>query len=377
MPGTLFITGATGFLGRELLKRFLVRDPDLKVAALVRGTDRENADRRLRDLLGEVFGAGAAAFAGRTRAVLGDNSLDRLGIDDDEYASLRREVTHVVHGAASVRFDLPLDEARAQNVKGSQGVLDLADAVKATTGRAPRIDYIGTCYVAGDRTDRALESELEKGQGFRNSYEQTKLESERHVRDRQGDLPIAIHRPSIIVGDSRTGQTSSFNVVYWPIRVYALGWWDLLIGNVEAPIDVVPVDWVADAIHYLSGREDSLGGCYHLAAGPEKSVSVGTMAELASRYFKKPPPRVITPDRFWSEIQPEMAKRMKGAMKQLVETGAQYMPYFAQNPLFDVTEQRRALAEAGLEVPDVHRYFTQLFDYCVKTGWGRRPLPAE
>jgi len=375
MPGTLFITGATGFLGRELLKRYLERDPDLRVVALVRGTDESNAGRRLAELLDEVFGDREVDFAPRVEAVLGDNAEPSLGIAPATYDRLVSEVTHVVHGAASVRFDLPVDEARKQNVRGSEGILDLADAVRARTGTAPRIDYIGTCYVAGDRRDRVMEHELEWGQGFRNTYEQTKYESERHMRSRQRDLPIAIHRPSIIVGDSRTGQTSSFNVVYWPIRVYALGWWDLLIGDPSAPIDIVPVDWVADAIHHLSGRDETLGGCFHLAAGPEKCVTVGTMAGLASFYFKKPAPRVVSPDMFWNELQPEMVKRVRGAMKQLVETGVQYMPYFAQNPLFDTARARDALRDSGLAVPDVHRYFTQLFDYCVRTDWGRKPLP--
>ncbi len=375
MSTSLFLTGATGFLGRELLKRTLERDATATVHCLVRAQDEAQAGRRLSALLNEVWGDRAADFAPRAKAVFGDASEPRFGLSEGAWDGLSGEISHILHGAASVRFDLPLDEARKNNVTGSLSVLELADSTKARQGRAPRVDYIGTSYVAGDRLGRVLETELSMGQGFRNTYEQTKWESEGHMRERWGDLPIAVHRPSIIVGDSQTGQTSSFNVVYWPIRIYAKGWWDLLIGNPSAPIDVVPVNWVADAILHLQKSDSTLGKCFHLAAGPDHCVTVGTMAELASQYFKKPPPRVVSPETFWSELQPEMAKKLRGAMKQLVETGVQYMPYFAQNPIFDVTFSQAALLDAGLEVPDVHRYFAQLFDYCVKTDWGRRPLP--
>ena len=123
----------------------------------------------------------------------------------------------MIHCAATVRFDHSLDEARRINVEGTRRVLDFA----AAAPRLRSLAYVGTAYVAGDRTGLVRENELDAGQSFRNTYEQTKAEAEALVRSRLGSLPGVILRPSIIVGDSRTGVTSSFKMLYWPLKIYA------------------------------------------------------------------------------------------------------------------------------------------------------------
>ena len=104
---------------------------------------------------------------------------------------------------------------------------------------------MGTAYVAGERTGLVREDELAVGQSYRNTYEQTKAEAEALVRSRLGSLPGVILRPSIIVGDSRTGVTSSFKMMYWPLKIYARGLWRTVPGYPDAVLDIVPVDFVA------------------------------------------------------------------------------------------------------------------------------------
>ena len=119
--------------------------------------------------------------------------------------------------------------------------------------------YVGTAYVAGERTDLVRESELAVGQSYRNTYEQTKAEAEALVRSRLGSLPGVILRPSIIVGDSRTGVTSSFKMMYWPLKIYARRLWRTVPGYPDAVLDIVPVDFVAAAVARLAFDEAALG----------------------------------------------------------------------------------------------------------------------
>ena len=120
----------------------------------------------------------------------------------------------MIHCAATVRFDHSLDEARHINVEGTRRVLDFAAGARQLRSLA----YVGTAYVAGERSDLVRENELAVGQRYRNTYEQTKAEAEALVRSHLGSLPGVILRPSIIVGDSRTGVTSSFKMMYWPLE---------------------------------------------------------------------------------------------------------------------------------------------------------------
>ena len=271
-----------------------------------------------------------------------------------------------------MRFDLKLDEARKHNVDGTTRMLDLALRA-AELGGLERFAYVGTCYVAGDRTDVVKAEELDVGQGFRNSYEQTKLESEKLVRAHMDRLSIAIFRPSIIVGDSRTGETSSFNVIYWPVRVYARGWWPFFIGNPDAPADVVPINFVCDAMLHILDQDDCAGNCYPLAAGVDGCSTNGEMMKLAAHHFDQPLPEIIRPEEFTDEYRIEMYNRLSASQRAIIGQGIQYLPYMSQNPFFDNTPTLEALAGTDLRPPRVDEYFANLFDFAKRTDWGRRP----
>src|SRR5437763_10977260 len=130
-------------------------------------------------------------------------------------------------------------------------MLNFADEANARGGLA-RFAYVSTAYVAGTHPGEFHEDELAVGQDFRNAYEQSKFEAEQLVRARADRLPVQIFRPSIIVGERASGWTSSFNVLYTPLKAFARGRLPLLPADPEAPVDVVPVDYVADAIFTLA-----------------------------------------------------------------------------------------------------------------------------
>ena len=180
---------------------------------------------------------------------------------------------------------------RQINVEGTRRVLEFAERAQARGGLR-RLSYISTAYVAGEHAGRFNEDDLDVGQRFRNAYEQSKFEAERLVGGAR--LPVTVLRPSIVVGERDSGWTQSFNVLYWPLRAFSRGAYVALPARGDAPVDVVPVDYVADAIFALSQAPEAEGSTYHLTAG-SNATSVGELVELAAAYFRRPAPRLISP----------------------------------------------------------------------------------
>lgn len=374
MAERFVITGATGFLGREVLKRLVGRLAEARFALLVREREEESAGDRVRGLVDELFEpAEREAVRHRIEVHEADLTLDRFGLTEAAYGSLVEGTTHVVHSAATVRFDHPLETARRINVGGTKGVLDLAREVRRG-GSLKSFTYIGTAFVAGTRTGIVREDELDVGQGFHNTYERTKCEAEKLVRAAMDDLPTVIARPSIIVGDSRTGITTSFKTLYWPLKVYAKHRWRTVPGHPDAVIDVVPVDFVADAVAHLALSDKAIGRCVHLCAGPEGSATIGEIGEFASAFFGLKPPRFFDPAFFLAVLRPFLYVTVWGQRRRVLRNGKFYLPYFRMKVAYDTAHARALLEPSGIRAPKVTAYLEKLFRYCIESDWGKRPV---
>lgn len=374
----MLLTGATGFVGGQALRRYVARAPDLQYVLMVRAEDDAALKERADKLLSYVFAEEAERFRDRFTFVRGDLLQEGLGLGAADRARIVEEVDQIVHCAASVDFGATLEFSREYNVDGTRRVLELCEAIQRG-GNLRRLDYVSTCYVSGARTDVVRENELSnQGLGWSNFYEQSKFEAESLVRGwRSQGHPVSIYRPSTVVGDSRTGETDNFNVLYWPLRVYARGWWNLMIGFEETPIDAVPVNYVADCLVALSLKDSAVGTDYHLAAGPDKICRIAQLATAASTWFNQKYPKFVSPDQFEKYYRPAIDKAASPAQRTLIKQGIVYMPYFVRSPLFDTTNTVRDIQGEGVEaVPAVQDYFDKLFRYCVETDWGRKTRKA-
>ncbi len=274
MGSVVLLTGATGFVGTEIARR-LVRHEALSLVALVQAENGDQARRtasRAWDGRPEL----TDAIGRRIEVIAGDVTKPQLGLDPAAYEQLVPRLTHIVHAAANVRFDASLDELRRTNVVGTANVLALARAAHADHG-LERLLHVSTAYVAGRRTGEISEDDLSDRSGFENGYERTKYEAERLVHDAMADLPVTVVRPAMIVGDSRTGEITTFNTFYVALRRYLVRGSRVVPASRALRVNIVPVDHVADAIVRLLGDRRAEGCTVHITA---PRASLPTAAEL-------------------------------------------------------------------------------------------------
>jgi len=350
----VLLTGATGFLGMEVLAR-LLDEGDREVLALIRASDDAAAQARLDDVLYTLWEEPGERRS-RVRAVRGDVTQRNLGLGERR-AEIAEATGAVLHCAASISFDLPLDEARAINVDGTSRVLELASEAQSRGG-LERFLHVSTAYVAGRREGLFRERQLDAGQSFRNSYEQTKAEAEEVVALTR-ELAPAIARPSIVVGESATGWTPAFNVLYGPLRAFARGLVDSVPALPHARVDVVPVDFVADALLHLLGRREA--GVFNLVAGRD-AVTVAELIELAADWFERPRLILEEPDEAPADDE---------------DPNSVYVPYFDMDMIFDDVRSRALLRPVGIAPPPLREYFATLMAYAERARWGKRPLRRE
>jgi len=348
--GPILLTGATGFLGMELLVRLLERG-DRDIVTIVRAADDHEAQARMTGVLNRLLPPeDVRAVRGRVRAVAGDLETRGLGLSAPTRDRLTREISAVAHCAASVSFSLPLAQARKINVTGTHAVMNLASEAHAR-GALERVVHVSTAYVAGDRAGQVRESQDYVGQTFRNTYEQTKLEAESLVNNL--DMPTSILRPSIVVGDSVTGWTPAFNVIYWPLLAFARKILSTVPADPDGHVDIVCVDTVADALYTLLDGPVQRG-TMHAVAGDD-AVTNRELATMAASAFGREPPRFV-----------ELGEEPRDE-----ERAGVFVPYFRSRLMFDA-RRGRAL---GFRPPPLQEYFGTLMEYADRARWGKESLP--
>jgi len=365
----VLLSGVTGFVGAAVLARYLERT-ERPVIAMARAGSASEADARVRTVLHDLYEPGLAeAHARRCTAVAADLARPGLGLGPADREDLAQRVTEVVHCAASVSFDQPLAQARAVNVDGARRIARLAELCGRRGRDLRRFVHVSTAYVAGEHDGVFREDDPGAGRGFRNTYEQTKHEAEALLRSMPAALPLQIVRPSIVVGDAATGWTRAFNVLYWPLRMFAQGRLPVIPAVSDAPVDAVSVDYVADAILSLHAAPPAT---YHVVAADQAST-VGEVTALASRRFGLPEPVVVAPERLARALAAPRA--LAEPQRRALERARVYFPYFGMRVRFDDRQARRLLAPAGLRPAPLSAYFDRLMDYAERTRWGRSPLP--
>ncbi len=349
MAGTLLVTGFPGFIAKQLAPRLGARNPDTHFLFLVQPPLRNLAEATLKTLDEQVEG-----MAARCSIVEGDISRPNLGMATSDYERCTKEVSSVWHLAAVYDLAVTAAVAYRANVVGTAHVLDFCEACTSFE----RLDYVSTCYVSGTRHGLILESELDEGQSFHNHYESTKCWAEMEVRRRMGRIPTCVHRPGVVVGDSRTGQADKYDGPYFLIR------WLLRlpsrlpmpnIGRGDARVNLVPVDFLTDAMVSIGANPDALGKTVHLA-DPNPRSARDIVAKVREELGHPPPVGLVPPSLV------SRALRIP-ALRRRVQIPEQTVTYFNHEVLFDTTNQTLLLKDTGLYCPNFFSYLPTLLDY--------------
>ncbi|HET6978310.1 MAG TPA: SDR family oxidoreductase [Pyrinomonadaceae bacterium] len=344
---TFFITGFPGFIANRLLERLARKDCDFILLAQPSLAARayEEIDR-------------IASLAGRSIAdfqiVEGDIAEPQLALSGPELELIRQQTTRVFHLAAVYDLAVPEDVAMRVNVGGTRNVVELARSLP----HLKQFHHVSTCYVAGKREGAILETELRHEAGYRNFYEESKYLAEVEVDSAKGELPVTIHRPSVVCGDSQTGETGKYDGVYYLIH-YLLKWPSMLslinIGNHKVSLNLVPVNFVVDAMAALAFDERAIGKTLQLA--DPAPLSTNQLFNSIAGSIDGHRSKITAPAkwvRFFLMLPP--SPRITGLPHHAV-------PYFFVRQLYDTTQAQELLATHGIRCPPFESYVDRIIDF--------------
>jgi thioester reductase-like protein len=346
--GTALITGFPGFIACRLVRRMVQEKQYEAIHLLVERRFIFRAQKWCLEMEQQC-----PNFAGRWRIVEGDICRPYLGIDENLRAEVCDPVTQIWHLAAV--YDLAVGQSMAYrvNVTGTDNVLDLAGNIDGLD----RLFYVSTCYVAGDRTGRIYEDELDCGQDFKNHYESTKFWAELRVQARRPDLPITIFRPAIVVGDSTTGEINKADGPYHMLRLLQLWprWLPALhLGPSKTPFNVVPVDFVTRAMLTLSSIKESSGRVFQLADPTPRTAR--DLLNLSVAALQRAPAIATLPGRVaslalnWSPV------------RDALHIPPQSLAYLDHDAHFDVSNTAELL-EDTLVCPEIESYWPRVVGF--------------
>lgn len=254
----IFLTGAPGLLGTYLLKLFLQGGHTVFVSA--RSKKEKNARERVIDALRFWDKETLNKHSHNLRVVEADITTEGLGLEERTKDLLLNRVEEIFHSAAVVDFNWPLDKIRRVNVEGTRNVLDFALKGK----NLKKVNHISTAYVCGDYKGRFSEDDLDMGQRFNTTYEQTKFEAEKLVEEyRKKNLWIDIFRPPIVIGEFSTGRITKFRQAFYQmVYLWQKEIFDHFPGN-DFSFYMVPLDELCKSIYNISSWAGLKNKNYH------------------------------------------------------------------------------------------------------------------
>ena len=366
MADTILLTGATGFLGTELAACLLQCSDAEKIYALVRADDDQEAAGRLRAAWHHEQNL-YKAVGDKIIPVTGDFTKAVVGLNDEIRAEIKDRVSLVIHAGAEIGFTRGKQEYGDTNILGTKNMLDFA----AGLPRLRRFVHISTAFVAGQKSGTVME-DAAVGTAFSNFYEQSKARAEILVKE--SGLPYSICRPSMIVGDSRTGWVKSFNTIYYMLKLMLLGQLRVLPLSPDTSVNIVPGDYVAASVVKVAFAEEALGKTFHLTCPKEIAPTAGALAAYVREWAKKHletdlPKPVFTPLPALKQAgllyNRQIAERPKGFVTNLLTL----LPYFFSAQDFDRTNTDRICGEYD------HlwtRYIDRLLDFACRKNFMRQ-----
>ena len=361
-----FVTGATGFIGRYLVGNLLKRKGTIHV--LVRRGSQKKLDALIERMAWDKK---------RIVPVLGDLAKPRLGVSAEKAAELKGKIKHFFHLAAI--YDLAADgpSQLVANVEGTRNAVALAEAVNAGC-----FQYASSIAVAGLYPGTFREDMFDEAEDLDHPYFRTKHDAEKVVRE-ECKRPYRIYRPGVVVGHSKTGEIDKIDGPYYFFGALkklreTLPPWMPVIGIEGGRVNLVPVDYVADAIDHIAHKTGLNGGCFHLTDPDPRRI--GEVLNLFARAGHAPQMTMRLDARMFSFVPGPLkaalgnlppVKRFIGMLLRDMGIPRQVVKFVTYPTRFDCRETERALKGSGIRVPSLEDYAWRLWDY-----WERHLDPS-
>lgn len=368
MRDYLLLTGATGLIGRYLMRNFLAARVPL--AVVVRPQSRQTASERIERIVSELEKEIGSVLP-RPVCLEGDIAARNLALSPEARNWIARYCGRVLHNAASVSFH-GVDRGKEpwrSNLLGAERVLELL-----RYAQIDEVHWVSTAYVCGMTSEPFTEDQLDLGQLHRNDYERSKFAAEALVRA-AGIDSLTVYRPAIVVGDSRSGYTNSYHNIYLFLQfTYLLSqaaerqadgrWYHPARIEIspDEQLNLVPVDWVAAAIIHLLSTPACHGRTYHLTQ--PLPTTCGEVSTAMARYFNYYGVELVGPSGIASAGYSDIEELFHGSM-------AAHDSYWIDHPRFDRRNAADALAH--LPCPRVGvANLLRLFEFAVRNRFGKR-----
>ena len=344
---SIFITGFPGFIAGRLVEHLAGHETQFFLLV---------QPRFVKDAMEMIEDIAAATNTSLENYVIveGDITQENLGIEYEDLETIRFETTDVFHLAAAYDLAVPKETAFSVNLEGTKNVNEFVRSIK----QLRRYNYISTCYVAGKREGLILETELRHDAGFRNFYEETKYLAEVLVDELKSELPVTIFRPSVVVGDSRSGETVKYDGIYYlinylrkaPILLRLLN-----VGNEKVRLNLVPVDFVVESIVALSRDKAAIGKTLAIAdPSPLTTEELFDViaVDLTGRKSEFKPPVKLAEWFLNTPFSPQI-------------TGLPHhgVPYFFISQTYDTALADELLTKHKITCPNFSSYVENLLDF--------------
>jgi nucleoside-diphosphate-sugar epimerase len=344
---SILLTGFPGFIAGRLVER--LAKPETQFFLLVQPQFVPKAIAEIEEIA-EATGTSLESFV----IVEGDITKPDLGIDPVDQEALRFETTDVYHLAAVYDLAVPRDLAYSVNLEGTKNVNEFVRSVNDLR----RYNYVSTCYVAGKRKGLILEKDLEHNAGFKNYYEETKYLAEIEVGKLKKELPVTIFRPSIVVGDSVTGETAKYDGVYFLIqyiRKFALLLRVVNVGNHDVRLNLVPVDFVVDAMATLARDKKAVGKTIALA--DQNTLTTAELFDVIAKELSGRKSEFALPPKF---VEWFLSLPISPAITGLPAYG---VPYFFLPQTYDTRVANKLLKPHDITCPRFDSYCGNLLEF--------------
>jgi NAD(P)-dependent dehydrogenase (short-subunit alcohol dehydrogenase family) len=358
-----FVTGATGFIGKRLVKKLLERK-----GAVVHFLIRRESEGKVAALR-EYWGLKGSAGAARAVPVFGDLTEKKLGVSAEATKALKGQVDHFYHLAAVYDLEADADSQIAVNIDGTRNTVEFAKAIGAG-----HFHHVSSIAAAGLYEGVFREDMFDEAEGLDHPYFSTKHESEKIVRT-ECKLPWTVYRPAVVVGDSRTGEMDKIDGIYYFFKLIQrlrqiLPPWMPSVGLEGGRINIVPVDYVVNTLDYLSHHHRSSGKCFHLV--DPVGYRVGDVLDILSKAAHAPKMNLFVNAALLGFIPRSVKKglmalapvrRVYRAVMQDLGLPEDMLTFVNYPTRFDCRETAAALKGSGIECPNLHDYAWRLWDY--------------